>query len=75
MREVQEPDFDLALDAPRYDGTEDPITRLLYIKSYKGAPLMQSKTYVFMIKSRNWVGWSANSDNFILTLPLRIQAD
>ncbi len=36
---------------------------------------MQSKTYEFMIKSRNWVGWSANSDNLILTLPLRIKAD
>lgn len=40
MREVTEPDFNLALDAPRYDGTEDPVTRLLYIESYKGAPLV-----------------------------------
>jgi hypothetical protein len=40
MREVTEPDFNLALDLPRYDGSEDPVKRLLYIESYKGAPLM-----------------------------------
>jgi len=43
MKETLEPDYDLS--QPFYDGTEDPVKRLLYINRYKGAALIQDHTY------------------------------
>jgi hypothetical protein len=60
------------LDSPYYEGKEDPVTRLMYITTYNGAPLVQSETYQFMTKSRNWVGWSPNSPVFDVNIPYKV---
>jgi hypothetical protein len=46
--------------------------RLLYITSYNGSALVQSETYEFMTRSRNWVGWSPNSALLTLTIPYKV---
>jgi hypothetical protein len=60
------------LNRPIYDGSEDPVTRLQYITTYNGSALVQSETYHFMTKSRNWVGWSDNSATFELLIPYKV---
>jgi len=60
------------LNRPYYEGKEDPVTRLLYITSYNGSALVQSETYHFMTKARNWVGWSENSATLELVIPYKV---
>lgn len=70
MRRAIEESWNLA--SPYYEGKEDPVTRLMYITTYNGAPLVQSETYHFMTKSRNWVGWSLDSQIFVVNIPYKV---
>lgn len=64
-------DVNFDLTKPYYNGFEDPVVRLLNITQYNDLPL-QPITYNFMTRSRNWVGWSPDSDVLSVTLPLKI---